>query len=254
MPDVRFQSLDEGDLADIWYALSGCATRHPERFKALRTQCSTSCWRVRAMASSGWSGDSERSAWQTPKRTPRRTPASADDQRGFPSEVCGPDVGSKGADTFVRAWLADGGGWVTPRVAIGAELFRPPEITAGVSRSVQILDETERETALLATLRVRTFGGRIVAVDALGGGGLLITSRQLSGRLFLPPQNESFSFSESATTSTFVGGVDITLHAARHWDFAPLVRLYRFNRDVTGSMIDHSSNHFIFGFITRATW
>jgi hypothetical protein len=35
MPDVRFQSLDEGDLADIWYALSGCATRHPERFKAL---------------------------------------------------------------------------------------------------------------------------------------------------------------------------------------------------------------------------
>jgi len=158
------------------------------------------------------------------------------------------------SDTFVRAWLADGGGWVTPRVAIGAELFRPPEITARVSRSVQVLDETERETALLATLRIRPFGGRIVAVDALGGGGLLITSRQRSGRLFLPWQNESFSSSESATTSTFVGGVDLTLHAARHWDIAPLVRLYRFNRDVTGSMIDHSSNHFIFGFITRATW
>ena len=35
MPDARFQSLDDEDLADIWYALSGCAIRHPERFKAL---------------------------------------------------------------------------------------------------------------------------------------------------------------------------------------------------------------------------
>jgi hypothetical protein len=35
MPDVRFQSLDDEDLADVWYALSGSAIRHPERFKAL---------------------------------------------------------------------------------------------------------------------------------------------------------------------------------------------------------------------------
>ena len=35
VPDVRFQGLDDEDLADVWYALSGCATRHPERFKAL---------------------------------------------------------------------------------------------------------------------------------------------------------------------------------------------------------------------------
>jgi hypothetical protein len=35
MPDVRFQSLDDEDLADIWYALSACANRHPHQFKAL---------------------------------------------------------------------------------------------------------------------------------------------------------------------------------------------------------------------------
>ena len=35
MPDARFERLDDEDLADIWYALSGCAIRHPERFKAL---------------------------------------------------------------------------------------------------------------------------------------------------------------------------------------------------------------------------
>jgi hypothetical protein len=33
--DVRFQGLQDEDLADLWYALSACANRHPDRFKAL---------------------------------------------------------------------------------------------------------------------------------------------------------------------------------------------------------------------------
>jgi hypothetical protein len=35
MPDVRFQSLEDGDLADLWYAVSGQAIRHPDRFNSL---------------------------------------------------------------------------------------------------------------------------------------------------------------------------------------------------------------------------
>ena len=35
VPDVRFQGLEDEDLADVWYALSACAVRHPHRFKAL---------------------------------------------------------------------------------------------------------------------------------------------------------------------------------------------------------------------------
>ena len=35
MADIRFQSFEDGDLADIWYALSGAAIRHPEHFKTL---------------------------------------------------------------------------------------------------------------------------------------------------------------------------------------------------------------------------
>jgi hypothetical protein len=35
VPDVRFQGLEDEDLADVWYALSACAARHPHRFKAL---------------------------------------------------------------------------------------------------------------------------------------------------------------------------------------------------------------------------
>ena len=39
MPDIRFQSIEDGPLADIWYALGGAAVRHPEHFKDLMDDC-----------------------------------------------------------------------------------------------------------------------------------------------------------------------------------------------------------------------
>ena len=39
MSDIRFQSFEDGDLADIWYALGGSATRHPEHFQKLMDAC-----------------------------------------------------------------------------------------------------------------------------------------------------------------------------------------------------------------------
>ncbi len=35
MADIRFDSLEDGQLADIWYALGGAAIRHPEHFQPL---------------------------------------------------------------------------------------------------------------------------------------------------------------------------------------------------------------------------
>ena len=35
MSDYRFQSIEDGDLADLWYAMSGQAIRHPDLFKPL---------------------------------------------------------------------------------------------------------------------------------------------------------------------------------------------------------------------------
>jgi hypothetical protein len=39
MSDIRFQSLEDGELADIWYALGGSAARHPEHFQKLMDEC-----------------------------------------------------------------------------------------------------------------------------------------------------------------------------------------------------------------------
>ena len=35
MSDARFQIIEDAELADIWYALGGAASRHPEHFKPL---------------------------------------------------------------------------------------------------------------------------------------------------------------------------------------------------------------------------
>ena len=35
MTDIRFDSIEDGELADIWYALGGAAVRHPDHFKPL---------------------------------------------------------------------------------------------------------------------------------------------------------------------------------------------------------------------------
>ena len=39
MGDIRFQSLEDGELADIWYALGGSAARHPDHFQQLMDEC-----------------------------------------------------------------------------------------------------------------------------------------------------------------------------------------------------------------------
>ena len=41
MTDIRFQSFEDGELADIWYALGGAAIRHPEHFKPLMDSVAT---------------------------------------------------------------------------------------------------------------------------------------------------------------------------------------------------------------------
>ena len=39
MSSIKFQSLEDGELADIWYALGGSAARHPDHFQKLMDAC-----------------------------------------------------------------------------------------------------------------------------------------------------------------------------------------------------------------------
>ena len=54
MSDIRFQSLEDGDLADIWYALSGSAIRHPDHFKKLTDECAAELLERRGVGLDAW--------------------------------------------------------------------------------------------------------------------------------------------------------------------------------------------------------
>lgn len=41
MRDIRFQRFDDGDLADIWFAMRGVALRHPAQFRSLMEAVAT---------------------------------------------------------------------------------------------------------------------------------------------------------------------------------------------------------------------
>ena len=41
MTSIKFQSLEDGELADIWYALGGSAARHPNHFQPLMDEVFT---------------------------------------------------------------------------------------------------------------------------------------------------------------------------------------------------------------------
>jgi hypothetical protein len=38
MTSIKFQSLEDGELADVWYALGGPAARHPNHFQPLMNE------------------------------------------------------------------------------------------------------------------------------------------------------------------------------------------------------------------------
>jgi len=54
MTDIRFQSFEDNELADIWYALGGAAVRHPEHFKPLMDSVATELLDRRGVGLNPW--------------------------------------------------------------------------------------------------------------------------------------------------------------------------------------------------------
>ena len=57
MADIRFDSLEDGELADIWYALGGAAVRHPDHFQPLFDSVATELMTRRGEGLNPWLKD-----------------------------------------------------------------------------------------------------------------------------------------------------------------------------------------------------
>jgi len=54
MPDIRFDSIEDGELADIWYALGGVVIRHPDHFQPLFDAVATELLKRRGDGLNPW--------------------------------------------------------------------------------------------------------------------------------------------------------------------------------------------------------
>ncbi len=54
MTDIRFQSFEDSELADIWYALGGEAVRHSDHFKPLMDAVAIELLARRGVGLSPW--------------------------------------------------------------------------------------------------------------------------------------------------------------------------------------------------------
>ena len=52
--DIRFDSIEDGALADIWYALGGEAIRHPDHFQPLFDAVATELLSRRGVGLNPW--------------------------------------------------------------------------------------------------------------------------------------------------------------------------------------------------------
>ena len=163
--------------------------------------------------------------------------------RPLPSVFAGIGIGPATNDAASRmrlyeegwatTWLAEAGVAISGRVGIGVEYSQPSPAkaftTVGSGRA-QIAGRQD-ERVLLAVLRARLGGVNRWAVDAVGGGGILLQHHATGA--CVPAQNrcentDGLFLDERAPA--FAVGLDIPVRVARHFEIATAVRAYFLRR------------------------
>lgn len=127
-------------------------------------------------------------------------------------------------------WFLEGGVAVTTRVGVGVEFARPTTVSAVTSGRSFHASGRQKERVLVGLLRVRAFGFHRLALDVVGGAGLLFQHHELR---FAP----CFSGCDDTTRETldrrapaFALGADVPLRLSRHFLVSGLVRYYALRR------------------------
>jgi hypothetical protein len=129
-----------------------------------------------------------------------------------------------------RITTAEIGVALTPRVGLGFEMMRAATMTATTrGRSFEATGR-QQETAFLGLVRFRADGRRRVAVDVVGGAGLLRQHHEWD-------QSSCFSGcaftrrgEEDTNAVATVAGVDIPVRLGPHVSIGPQLRLYGLHR------------------------
>jgi hypothetical protein len=165
-------------------------------------------------------------------------------------------------DTSPLMWVIEGGARVAPRIGVGVEFVMPSTLTAETRGHTFDSTGRQEERVLLGLIRGRAWASDRIAVDVLGGAGVLFqhheerTAPCFSGCAFTV-QNDL-----DRRAPAFSVGADVPIRLAPHVAVSGLVRFYALQRgDTTTGLFAtpwqfefKSSTRFAAGVTARARW
>jgi hypothetical protein len=160
-------------------------------------------------------------------------------------------------------WFIEGGARLLPRVGVGAEFVQTAVLTAATSGRSFNESGTQRERMLVGLLRARAGGTDRVALDLVGGAGVLFQHHE---RRFAPCFTgcaDSLRDSRDGHAPAFVLGADVPFQVGRHLGLSVVTRCYALRRAEriadTATLLPwqyetRPSTRLTIGVSARATW
>jgi hypothetical protein len=149
------------------------------------------------------------------------------------------------------ALTIDAGVWLTHRVGIGVEYLKPSSVELDISSVFGSIVQTEHETLLAVTGRIRAARRSRATVDLTAGVGPLWQGWNTT------PANccSQTVATGQETTTAGLAGVNISVLLAPHFAITPLARVYWFSRNSNRDWPHYgSSTRLLAGVLASAMW
>lgn len=127
-------------------------------------------------------------------------------------------------------WLVEGGARVAPRIGIGAEFAQPADVTASTAGRSFNASGRQAERILIGLARSRAWGSDRVAIDVVGGAGVLFQHHELR----VAPCFSGCAITQQQVLDrrapAFSFGADAPVRIGRHFGINGLARFYVLRR------------------------
>jgi len=160
-------------------------------------------------------------------------------------------------------WVVEGGARLAPRIGVGVEFVQPSDVTASTAGASFNSSGRQTERVLIGLLRGRAWGSGRIAVDVVGGVGVIFQHHELSAAPCFSGCAVTVQDDLDHRAPAFTLGADLPVRVAPHFGVSGLIRLYALRRGdhttqlpvITPWQFEYtSSTRFAVGVTGRAGW
>jgi hypothetical protein len=139
-------------------------------------------------------------------------------------------VSVRNAEITDDHWQAEVTVFLGRRIGVGVEAVALGSTSMTGNILCCILNETEDEQLWLATGRWRAFAAHSMALDAVGGIGVVLQHFERQSGLRFTPGSVTETTSDNQSLA-FSAGIDLPIAIASHLAVLPMLRVYALRRD-----------------------